>query len=98
VNAGPGRVAVQLQYPAANVREAVGDPPGDFTADLTDRPATAPGGLARFLVNGRTVTVSENENGAFSVEAPAGTQVELKPGAVTDPYGNGNGNALTLSP
>ena len=98
VDAGPGRVGVLLQYPAANVREAVGDPPGDFTADLTDRPDAAPSGLAAFVINGRTTRVSENGDGVFSVEAPAGAQVEVKPGAVTDQYGNGNGNALTLSP
>jgi neutral ceramidase len=98
VNAGAGRVGVELDYPAASVREGVGDPPGDFTADLTDRPEVATTGLATFLVDGRSLTVSEDGNGAFSVPAPAGSRVELKPGGVTDPYGNGNGNALTLSP
>jgi neutral ceramidase len=98
VNAGPGHVAVQLQYPAANVREGVGDPPGDITADLTDRPDAASSGLAAFVVNGRTERVSENGDGVFSIEAPAGAQVEVRAGAVTDEFGNGNGNALTLTP
>jgi hypothetical protein len=42
--------------------------------------------------------VSENGDGVFVVAAPAGAQVELKPGSVTDQYGNANGNALALSP
>jgi hypothetical protein len=98
VNGGAGHVAVELDYPAANFREGVGDPPGDITADLTDRPATATTGLATFLVNGRAQTVSENADGVFSVQVPAGAQVEVHPGGVTDQYGNGNGNALALSP
>jgi hypothetical protein len=96
VSAGAGRVGVELRYPEANARESVGDPPGDFTADLTDRPAIAFTGLATFLVDGREQTVSENANGVFSVPAPAGAQVAA--GAVRDQYGNANANALTLSP
>jgi neutral ceramidase len=98
VNGGAGRVAVELRYPAANARESVGDPPGDFTADLTDRPAIAPTGLATFVVNGSAQTVSENANGVFSVPASPGAQVEVHAGGVTDQYGNANENALTFSP
>jgi hypothetical protein len=98
LDAGPGRVAVELQYPAPNVREAVGDPPGDFTADLTDRPFAATSGLATFVVNGRPRTVSENGEGAFSIAAPAGAQITVAAGGVRDQYGNASGNALNLSP
>jgi neutral ceramidase len=98
VNAGAGLVGVQLAYPAANVREAVGDPPGDATADLTDRPDVASAGIARFVVNGRDVTVSDRPGGVFAVPAPAGATVELKAGAARDEFGNANGNSLTLRP
>jgi hypothetical protein len=98
VNAGAGLVGVQLAYPAANSREAVGDPPGDYTADLTDRPDVASSGLAHFSVNGRRVTVSERPGGVFAVSAPAGATVELKAGDVRDEFGNANSNALTLTP
>jgi hypothetical protein len=97
-NAPAGRVAVELHYPDAVSRESVGDPPGDLTADLTDRPAMALSGLATFRVNGRAVTVSERGDGAFEVPAPAGATVEVRPGRVTDIYGNANGNTLTLTP
>ena len=97
VNAGAGRVAVDLHYPAAQAREGVGDPAGDLTADLTYRPANASSGRATFMVNGKSVTVNA-VGGVFSVAAPPGAQVELKTGAVADAHGNANGNALTLSP
>ena len=97
VNAGPGRVGVELDYPQPNFREAVGDPPGDLTADLTSRPETATSGLATFLVDGKRVTVSENENGVFTVAAPPGAKVEVAKGAVRDTHGNANGNELTLT-
>ena len=98
VNAGAGLVGVELGYPAADSREAVGDPPGDATADLTDRPETASSGLATFLVNGRRVTVSERPGGVFAVPAATGATVELKAGGVRDEFGNANGNSLTLTP
>jgi neutral ceramidase len=83
---------VELRYPPAQSHEAVGEPPGDVTADLTNRPSKALSGRAIFVVNGRKVTVKPRRDGLFKV--PAGTQ--LKRGAVSDRYGNGNGNALTL--
>jgi neutral ceramidase len=98
VNAAAGHVAVELRYPQAQSHEAVGEPPGDVTADLTHRPAVALSGRARFLVNGARRTVTAGPGGAFDVAAPAGAQVEVKPGAVTDRYGNANGNALTAVP
>jgi hypothetical protein len=90
LNSQPGTVAVDLHYPQATQHEAVGDPPGDLTADLTARPEVASPGVATFLVNGKATTVN-----GFVVRAPAGAKVELKPGAVRDKYGNSNGNALT---
>jgi hypothetical protein len=98
VNAGAGAVAVELRYPEASSHEAVGDPPGDLTADLTDRPEVAASGLATFHVNGRSVTVSERPGGVFAVEAPPGATVSVEPGSVRDEYGNANSNSLTLHP
>jgi hypothetical protein len=98
VNAPAGHVAVTLHYPQPTVHEAVGDPPGDLSADLTFRPETASSGRATFLVNGRPVTATAGSGGVFEVAAPAGTQVEVKPGAVTDSHGNSNANTLTLAP
>ncbi|MEA2469207.1 MAG: neutral ceramidase [Thermoleophilaceae bacterium] len=98
LNPSPGLVAVELGYPAPTVHEAVGDPPGDLTADLTDRPEVAASGLATFLVDGRAVTVSERPGGEFAVPAPHGSRVEVKPGSVRDDFGNANGNSLTLTP
>jgi hypothetical protein len=81
---------VELRYPPAQSREAVGDPPGDVTADLTNRPARASTGRATFLVSGKKVSVRAGSGGVFRV--PAGGSVELKPGAATDAHGNANGN------
>jgi hypothetical protein len=98
VNAEAGHVAVELRYPAAEARQGLNDPPGDFAADLTFRPAVVPSGIATFVVDGREVRVSEGAGGVFAVPAPAGAKVELNQGAATDEFGNANGNALTLSP
>jgi hypothetical protein len=75
----------------------VGDPPGDSIADLTARPAHADSGTATFLVNGKKRTVSAGSDGTFQVQAPPGAQIELKPGAAQDSYGNRNGNDLTFT-
>jgi hypothetical protein len=98
VNAEAGHVAAELRYPAAAVREGVGDPAGDLTADLTYRPAGASSGRATFLVNRKPVTVEAGSGGVFSVPAPAGAQVVLQTGEAADKHGNANGNQLTLSP
>jgi hypothetical protein len=98
VNAAAGRVAIELQYPQPTVRESVGDPPGDLTADLTYRPAKASSGRATFVVAGKPVTVSAGPTGVFEAPAPAGAHVEVAPGGAMDADGNANGNALTLSP
>jgi hypothetical protein len=97
VNSAPGTVAVELRYPAAQSHEAVGEPPGDITADLTARPAAASSGSATFGVSGKPVTVKARSNGVFVVPAAAGATVEVKPGAVADSHGNANGNTLSFA-
>ncbi|HEY0633663.1 MAG TPA: neutral/alkaline non-lysosomal ceramidase N-terminal domain-containing protein [Thermoleophilaceae bacterium] len=87
---------VELRYPPAQSHEAVGDPPGDVTADLTNRPAKASSGRATFVVDGKSVTVSAGTGGVF--RRPAGNNVVLGPGAARDSHGNANGNGLTLAP
>jgi hypothetical protein len=96
-DAAAGSVAVELRYPVPNVREAVGDPPGDVTADLTNRPVRAWTGRATFQVAGRAVRVRARR-GVFSVRARPGAKVVLKRGTVRDRWGNANGNSLTLHP
>jgi hypothetical protein len=96
LTAVPVNGGVELRYPPAQSREAVGDPPGDVTADLTNRPAKAASGRATFLVNGKPVIVSAGAGGIF--RTPAGKSVQLKPDAARDPHGNANGNGLTLAP
>jgi neutral ceramidase len=98
VNAGDGLVGVELRYPVPYFREAVGDPPGDVSADLTDRPEIASSGLGTFLVNGRRVTVSERPGGVFAVPAAPGATVEVTPRSVRDEFGNANANSVTLHP
>jgi neutral ceramidase len=83
---------IELRYPPAQSHEAVGEPPGDVTADLTNRPSKALSGRATFLVKGKKVTVKARRDGLF--KAPAGA--ELKPGSARDRYGNANGNDLKL--
>lgn len=89
--------AITLDYPPAVSHEAVGDPPGDSSADLTARPAHADSGEATFLVNGHPETATAGPNGVFQVSAPRGARIEVKPGAANDGYGNGNGNDLTFT-
>ena len=95
VGAAPGQVAVQLAYPAAHVREGVGDPPGDSSADLTYRPATAGAGVVTFLVNGQRRLV-RSTNGTFSIGAAPGSTIQVAPGAGRDGYGNANSNDLSF--
>jgi len=97
-SASAGMLGIRLNYPQAVAHEDVGDPPGDITADLRFRPAAASSGRATFLVDGRPVSVAAHRSGLFEVAAPAGAQVELRPGGARDTYGNSNGNAITLSP
>ncbi len=92
-----GRTSVQLDYPGAVSHEAVGDPPGDSTADLTARPNHTLAGRVTFLVNGRSVSASPSSDGTFSVAAPAGAKVEVRAGAAADQFGNANGNDLAFT-
>jgi hypothetical protein len=95
--APPGKAAITLDYPPAIHHDAVGDPPGDFQESLTARPDHAASGEVTFLVNGRPKKATEGPNGAFTVSAAPGSQIEVKPGAARDEYGNANGNHLTFT-
>jgi len=97
VDADPGKVAVVLDYPAAQQHETVGDPAPDATADLTARPASASAGTVRFLVNGKPVTASAGPDGHFQVPAPPGASIEVAPGAGRDAYGNRNSYDLSFT-
>jgi hypothetical protein len=92
-----GRNSVRLDYPAAVSHEAVGDPPGDSTADLTWRPRTASSGRVTFLVNGRSVSAVIGSDGTASVSAPPGASVVVAPGAAQDGGGNANASALSFT-
>jgi neutral ceramidase len=95
VNAPAGEASFELDYPDPEVREAVGDPPGDLGAGLTYRPATASAGTMTVLVNGRAVRARVHD-GQFTVPAPSGSTVELRPGGGHDPFGNFNGNDVSF--
>ena len=86
VAAGAGRVAVSLDYPAA-VRDV----------DLRHRPASARGGVVRFLVGGRTVAV-RGRGSVFEVPRPPGASVSVPAGAARDRHGNRNGKAPAALP
>ncbi len=85
VPARPGRVAVGLQYPGA-VRDV----------DLTHRPQFARGGVVRFRVGSRTVTVRRKSGRFFSVRAPAGASVSVPARRARDRFGNINGRGRAL--
>jgi neutral ceramidase len=88
VGAPAGRVAVELDYPMARVREDVGDPPPDARADLTFRPRHAKRGRVGFIVDGRRVTAHARPGGRFLVRAQPGDKVRIKPGTARDSHGN----------
>jgi len=85
VPAESGRVAVGLEYPGAR-----------RDIDLTHRPQYSRGGVVRFRVGGRNVTVRLRRGRFFSVRAPAGRTVTVPAGQGQDRFGNRNGAALTL--
>lgn len=91
-----GGSAVRLAYPAAVAHEQVGDPPGDFAADLTFRPQYADRGTATVLVNGKRRKIHWR-GGVLVVPAPSGAQVQVPAGAVRDRYGNANGAAISFT-
>ena len=67
VPAGPGRVAVVMDYPQA-VRDV----------DLTHRPESAAGGFVRFRIGRRTVQVHQARGSVFSAPAPAGAEITVE--------------------
>jgi hypothetical protein len=86
VPAPAGRVAVALEYPAAQ-----------RDVDLTWRPRYAAGGAVSFRVGDRIVTVRRSaRSGTFSVAAPAGVAVSVAAGGARDRYGNTNAGVLQL--
>ena len=92
-----GRISVRLDYPAPVSHEAVGDPPGDSSADLTWRPRSASAGRVTFVVNGRSVSAAVGSDGTASVSAPPGASVVVAAGAARDAEGNANGSALSFT-
>ncbi len=85
VPARPGRARVGLKYPGA-VRDT----------DLTHRPVFARGGVVRFQVGKRTVTVRRRKTRFFSVKAPPGVPVTVKARGARDRPGNFNESALRV--
>ena len=96
-SAGLGKVAITLDYPPAIHHDRVGDPPGDFEESLTARPDHASVGKVTFLVNGRPKTATAGQDGTFTITAAPASQIEVRPGAAQDQYGNANGNDLTFT-
>jgi neutral ceramidase len=90
-----GAGGLRLAYPEAVAHELVGDPPGDFSADLTYRPRYASSGSATVLVGGKRVKLHWSGG---TVVLPAGTgAVEVPAGGVRDRYGNSNGGPLRFT-
>jgi neutral ceramidase len=87
VPAGPGRVAVMLEYPQP-VRDR----------DLTYRPTRASGGAVRFRIGGRSVLVRRRRGTTFSVRAPAGRRVSVPGGRARDRHGNLAAAGIRLTP
>lgn len=85
VDAGPGRVGVELDYPAA-----IG------VTDFTYRPPSANGGTVRFNVDGRPVVVRRRRGTTFSVPVRRGARVEIAPGDARDRYSNGPSVGLVI--
>ena len=85
VPARRGRVAVGLQNPGAR-----------RDIDLTHRPQYSRGGVVRFRVGSRVVTVKRKKGRFFSVRAPRGKSVTVPAGQARDRFGNRNGAALRL--
>jgi hypothetical protein len=96
VVAPPGKVAVVLDYPPAEVHEHVGEPAPDANASLTDRPPHVNSGLVTFIVDGKQVTVGAANDGRFEVSAAPGQVVAIPAGAARDRYGNRNRDHVTL--
>jgi neutral ceramidase len=91
-----GGSGLRLGYPQAVEHEQLGDPAGDFTADLTYRPQYAPSGTATVLLNGKRVAIHWH-GGSLAIPASPGTQVQVPAGSVRDRFGNANGGALSFT-
>jgi neutral ceramidase len=89
VSAPPGQVAVVMEYPQAQLGS-------NLDADLTWRPLRAQGGVVRFTIGSRTVTVRRSEATVFSVPVQSGEPVRVGAGHARDRYGNTAGEGLTL--
>jgi hypothetical protein len=95
-NAPAGRFAVTLDYPRAHATEDVNDPAGDYTADLTARPAHARAGRIQFTVNGHHVSASAGPGGRFEIAASPGDHIKIAPGAARDRWGNRNAKRVAF--
>ncbi len=91
-----GGRAVRLAYPGAVAHERVGDPPGDFAADLTFRPQYADRGSAILRIRGKRRVVHWR-GGVFVVPRAAGATIQLPARSVRDRYGNANGAPLSFT-
>ncbi len=87
---------VRLAYPAAIAHENVGDPPGDWTADLTYRPQFASSGKAVIRVNGKRRRLRFRK-GLLVIRAKPGSRVMIPARGMRDRHGNGNGAPLTFT-
>jgi neutral ceramidase len=85
---------LRLDYPQAVAHELVGDPPGDFGADLTYRPPYASSGTAVLVVDHKRRSLRWRGG---AVKVPAGATVEVPRGLVRDRFGNANGASLRFS-
>jgi neutral ceramidase len=97
VETGTSRPGVRLAYPKAIAHEDVGDPPGDFTADLTARPAYAKSGTVHYLINGKRSLAKLTRGGVFILKASPGATIEIPRGAARDRFGNRNGTAVSFT-
>jgi neutral ceramidase len=86
---------LRLAYPQPVLHELLGDPPGDFKADLTYRPHYAPSGTATVLVGHKRVKV-RGRHGVFALRVRRGVRVQVPRRWVRDRYGNSNGGPLTF--
>lgn len=98
VSAPAGKVAVVLDYPQPEVREAVGDPPPDANAGLSPRPGhVGKGGTVTFVVDRRKRTVHARPDGRFEVRAAPGQNVKIPAGGGRDGLGNRTGSAVAFT-
>jgi hypothetical protein len=83
--------------PAGRFTVALAYPPAKENVDLTYRPHFARGGVVRFKVGSKTVTVKRKRNPYFTIKAPAGTSISVPAGSAKDLYKNTNSGGATVS-